>query len=69
MILSAPARLGREIEGDELPGSWIEDRHGGLLFCWRRRNAASAERIKRSSERSKQFVTASFALRPGNKPP
>ena len=45
MISSAPTRLGREIDGDELPGSRIEDGHEGPLFCWRRRNAAEPERI------------------------
>jgi hypothetical protein len=43
---SAPAWLGREIDGDELPGFWIEDGHEGPLFCWHRRNATKPERIK-----------------------
>jgi hypothetical protein len=36
---SNAARLGCEIDGDELPGPGIEDGHESLLFCWRRRNA------------------------------
>ncbi|MPR08236.1 hypothetical protein [Microvirga tunisiensis] len=38
-VTSCMARLGGEIDGDELSGFRIEDGHESLVFYWWRRNA------------------------------